>query len=216
MSKILNKYTGDVICESDDLPIKELAQNNKANLRNANLEEANFSNANLEEANFYKANLRNANLEEANFYKANLRNANLRNANLEEANFSNANLEEANLRNANLEEANFSNANLRNANFYNANLEEANLRNANLSIYCKWVVSYKIISNSEKVTINELDINLIQIEIGCKSKTIKEWDLWFASQDEYSTNRDTFEFRQIQGMYNAYKSYLTTVYGEVA
>jgi len=175
MSEILNKYTNEVICESDNLSIKELAQNNNANLINANLINANFINANLEDANFI-----NANLEDANFI------------------------------NANLEDANFINANLRNANFINANL-----RNANLPIYCKWLVSYKVNSNDKKVTINDIDINLIKIEIGCKSKTIKEWDLWFKSQEEYSTKRDTFEFKQIHGMYNAYRAYLTTVCGEI-
>ncbi len=150
MNQILNKYTNKVICESDNLSIKELAQNNNANLRNANL--------------------RNANLEDAN---------------------------------------------LVNANLVNANLVNANLRNANLPIFCKWLVSYKVVSNDEKITIDDIDINSIEIAIGCKSKTIKNWDLWFKSQEEYSTKRDTFEFKQIHGMYKAYRAYLTTVYGEI-
>lgn len=152
MNQILNIYTNKVICESDNLSIKELAQNNSSNLRDANLY--------------------NANLEDVNLIDANLRNANLGNA---------------------------------------------DLRNANLPIYCKWRVSYNVVSNSEKVTINDIDINLIKIEIGykCKSKTIKEWDSWFKSQEEYSTKRDTFEFKQIYGMYKAYRAYLTTVYGEI-
>lgn len=177
MNQILNIYTNKVICESDNLSIKELAQNNSSNLRDANL-----YNANLEDVNLIDANLRNANLG----------NADLRNANLEDAD-----LEDADLR--------------------NANLRDANLKNANLPIYCKWRVSYNVVSNSEKVTINDIDINLIKIEIGykCKSKTIKEWDSWFKSQEEYSTKRDTFEFKQIYGMYKAYRAYLTTVYGEI-
>ena len=125
MNQILNKYTDEVICESDNLSIKELAQNNNANLYNANL------------------------------------------------------------------------------------------INANLPIFCKWLVNYKVVSNDEKITIDDIDINSIEIAIGCKSKTIKEWDLWFKSQEEYSTKRDTFEFKQIHGMYKAYRTYLTTVYGEI-
>ncbi len=97
----------------------------------------------------------------------------------------------------------------------NANLEDANLEDANLPIFCKWAISYKVYSNDEKVTIENIDINSIIIEIGCKSKTIKEWDTWFNSQDEYSTKRDTLQFKQIHGMYKAYRSYLTTVYGEI-
>ena len=46
-------------------------------------------------------------------------------------------------------------------------------------------------------------------------KPIKEWDSWFKSQEEYSTKRDTFQFKQIHGMYKAYRAYLTTVYGEI-
>ena len=49
------------------------------------------------------------------------------------------------------------------------------------------------------------------IVIGCKEKTIEQWDLWFDSEDEYSTSRDTEDFKQIQAIYNALKSYYLTL-----
>ena len=150
------------------------------------LEQAVRNNANLEYANLEYANLRNANLEYANLEYANLRNANLNNANL-----NNANLEYANLRNANL-----NNANLRNANLNNANLEYAkNKENAILPIFCKW--SYGIKGDL--------------IMIGCKQKTIEEWDIWFNSNEEYSTRRNTDDFKQIEAVYNSLKSYYLTL-----
>ena len=68
----------------------------RADLRGANLCEANLCGANLREANLRGANLCEANLRGANLCEANLRGANLRGANLREAD-----LREANLRGAN-------------------------------------------------------------------------------------------------------------------
>ena len=118
-------------------------------------------------------------------------NANLYDANLEYANLNNANLNNANLRNANLRNANLEYANLRNANLYNAKNKE----NAILPIFCKW--SYGIKGDL--------------IIIGCKQKTIEEWDIWFNSNDEHSTSRGTEEFKQIEAIYNALKYYYLTL-----
>ena len=145
----------------------------------------------LEEAVRNNVNLENANLEYADLINANLRNANLENANLEYADLINANLRNANLRNANLENANLENANLRNANLRNAKNKET----AILPIFCKW--SYGIKGDL--------------IIIGCKQKTIEEWDIWFNSNEEYSTSRGTNEFKQIEAIYNALKSYYLTL-----
>jgi hypothetical protein len=140
----------------------------------------------------------NANLENANLYNAYLENANLRNANLENANLYNANLYNANLENANIENANIENANLYNANLENANLENANLENAKnketatIPMFCKWSHGIK----GDKII------------IGCKEKTIIEWEKFFSSEEEYSTKRGTEEFKQIQAIFEAYKSYL--------
>ena len=135
-------------------------------------------------------------LEQAIKENANLIGANLYNANLECANLEDANLEDANLYNANLEGANLECANLRGANLRSANLEGAkNKETAILPIFCKW--SYGIKGDL--------------IIIGCKQKTIEEWDIWFNSNEEYSTSRGTDEFKQIEAIYNALKSYYLTL-----
>jgi len=132
----------------------------------------------------------NANLEYANLEYADLRNANLRNANLRNANLWNADLENANLENANLENANLEDANLRNANLWNANNLDKTIR---VPMHCKW---------SHGITNGNL------IHIGCEKRTIEEWDLFFNSKEELTTERNTPEFKQIQAVYEAYKAYI--------
>ena len=104
----------------------------RANLRGADLCDADLCNANLRDADLSGADLRNADLSGAN-----LRNADLRGADLCDANLRNADLCDADLCNANLRDADLSGANLRNADLSGANLRDAdlsgaNLRNANL------------------------------------------------------------------------------------
>jgi Pentapeptide repeats (8 copies) len=90
-------------------------------------------------------------------------------------------------------------ADLRSANLSSANLDSADLRSvknketAYLPIFCKWSHSIK----GDK------------IQIGCKEKTIEEWDLFFASTKIYSTKRNTDDFKQIEATFLAYKAYLT-------
>ena len=104
----------------------------RADLRDANLRGANLHNANLRDANLRGANLHNANLHNANLRGANLRNANLCDADLHNANLRNANLCDADLHNANLYGADLYGADLHNANLYGADLYGADLHNANL------------------------------------------------------------------------------------
>ena len=106
----------------------------------------------------------------------------------------------ANLRYVNLRYANLIGANLEGTNLEGANLEGANLEGANLEgtikvpIYCNW---------SHGITNGNL------IHIGCKKRTIEEWDKFFESNETLSTERNTPEFKQIQAVYLAYKAYLT-------
>ena len=103
-----------------------------------------------------------------------------------------ADLTWADLRGADLRGADLKWSALRGADLRGANLRGAeNKKLAKLPIYCKWQVSIK----GEK------------INIGCKSKTIEDWDKWFDSNKEYDTPRDTEEFKQIEGVYLAYRSY---------
>ncbi|EAR7288923.1 pentapeptide repeat-containing protein [Salmonella enterica] len=78
-----------------------------ADLRNANLYGADLRGADLRNANLYGADLRGADLRNANLYGADLRGADLRNANLYGADLRNANLRGANLRGANLPDLTF-------------------------------------------------------------------------------------------------------------
>jgi hypothetical protein len=58
--------------------------------------------------------------------------------------------------------------------------------------FCKWTHS----------------INGNKIQLGCKEKTVEEWQLFFESNEEYSTKRGTKEFKQIQAIFESYKAYL--------
>ena len=135
MTKILNRFTNNLICEEELLNIKEIAIKNKANLHDANLsgadlDDAGLSCADLSGADLHRANLRGANLCGANLHGADLSGADLHRANLHGADLSGADLHRANLRDANLRGADLSNADLRGAKLYGAkninNLEWTN------------------------------------------------------------------------------------------
>ena len=84
----------------------------RANLRGADLREANLSGADLSMADLREANLSGADLSETNLSRANLSMANLSRANLSRANLSGAILSETNLSRANLSGAILSETNL--------------------------------------------------------------------------------------------------------
>ena len=155
--------------------------------------EAIKSGANLRGANLRGADLRGANLCDADLRDANLRGANLCDANLRGANLCDANLRGADLRGANLRDADLCDADLCDADLRGANLcDVKNKEFAKIPIFCKWV--HSIIGN--------------KIQIGCKQKTIEEWELFFNSEETFETKRDTDEFKQIQAVFESYKAYL--------
>ena len=100
----------------------------RADLRGADLREADLSGANLREADLRWADLRVANLREAD-----LRWADLRVADLSGADLRGADLREADLRRADLSGADLSGADLRRADLGGADLSGADLSRANLS-----------------------------------------------------------------------------------
>jgi uncharacterized protein YjbI with pentapeptide repeats len=107
-------------------------------LTQANLREADLTNADLSRAILRSADLRYANLANADLRGANLDSAKLRDATLEDANLDNACLDDAELLDANLEGVNLSNAqlifaDLRGARLCKANLDGADLRWADLT-----------------------------------------------------------------------------------
>ncbi len=71
-------------------------------------------------------------------------------------------------------------------------LELAIKRGAYLPIYCKW--NHSIVDG--------------KIKIGCKENTIEEWESFFNSDAIYETKRNTQDFKQIQALFESYKTYL--------
>lgn len=47
----------------------------------------------------------------------------------------------------------------------------------------------------------------IGVKIGCKEKTIKEWDDWFASNNVFETRRDSEQFKYIRACYESAKAF---------
>ena len=156
-----------------------------ANLTGANLYGADLSCANLSCANLSGADLSDANLTEANLSGADLSDANLTEANLRGANLSGADLSDAYLSCADLYGANLTGANLSCAYLYGANLTGANLTDIKLTnavggnhrIQCLQIDPYKII-----VLDNEIAWG------GCTKKTVKEW-LSYKGEDLSESDR---------------------------
>jgi hypothetical protein len=98
--KILSRWNLKVIFECEKTTIKETVED--ANLRGADLIDANLIGADLIGANLRDADLRGADLIGANLRDADLRGANLIDANLRGADLRGADLIDANLRGADL------------------------------------------------------------------------------------------------------------------
>lgn len=110
---------------------------NRASLPFADLSDANLRGAQLAEADLYKARLSNVDLRESALVGASLRRADLHNARLEgadltEARLANTNLRGAHLSNASLGSADLHGANAAHATFTDSILVEATLRKAKL------------------------------------------------------------------------------------
>ena len=95
-------------------------------------------------------------------------------------------LRDAVLRGAVLRDAVLSGAVLRGADLSDADLRGAVLSGAVLPAYHKWTVTWRTDG---------------RITVGCKSKSIAEWDEWFASDEEYETPRNTADFERIEAAY---------------
>jgi hypothetical protein len=50
-----------------------------------------------------------------------------------------------------------------------------------------------------------------KIKIGCKEKTLEDWEAWFDSDKTYSTPRGTEEFKKIRACFEAAKAYLKSI-----
>ncbi len=101
-------------------------------LRFSTMQNIKLAHANLKGANLFNANILRGNLENANLKGANLIGANLNYANLVGTNLKSANLDEIELNYANLEKAKFKGAILRKAHVESANLKGATFKGAEL------------------------------------------------------------------------------------
>ena len=131
-------------------------------------------------------------LKYVNLSGANLSSADLNGADLSSVNLSSADLNGADLSDADLRYANLSSANLFGVNLSSADLNGSDTTNAKLPIYSKW----------------DFSIENDSLNIGCKTKTFSEWKEWFEkSEEEFSTERNTEDFKRIQAMFYAYEAY---------
>ena len=151
-----------------------------ANLGNADLCGADLSGANLCGADLCNADLGNADLCGADLSGANLCDADLCNADLCRADLHGADLRYANLRSADLHGADLRGANLRRADLSSANLLGANLRNAdlcnanlNFSLIDGCIYQLSRIGSGNRMTVFWADEDVIWC--GCFTGTFEEW-----------------------------------------
>ena len=116
----------------------------------------------------------------------------LKYVNLSGVKWSNTDLNGADLNGADLSGAKLSNAKLNGAKLRYAKLIGSDTTNTRLPIYSKW----------------DFSIENDSLNIGCKTKTFSEWKEWFEkSEEEFSTERNTEDFKRIQAMFYAYEAY---------
>ena len=99
---------------------------------------------------------------------------------------------------ARLDGARLDGARLDGARLNSARLVGAILDGARLPIYCQWPVTHTVAPD-------------LLVHIGCKSKSVSDWDAWFAGSDEYDTPRDSDDFRRIRASYLAVRAYLVAM-----
>jgi hypothetical protein len=217
---IYKRFSGKVLHEGLDSEFKAFCMQNKANLTDANLTGANLRRANLTGANLRRANLTDADLTGANLTDADLTGANLTDADLTGADLTDADLTDADLTGANLTDADLTGANLTDADLTGADLTDAdltdadltgaNLTDADLPIFCYWHVSF-----IQPDTSNPVLVENILIKIGCKTKTLTEWDNWFNNSTKtFDHKRDSDTFKRIRANFKAMKAYLIDLFSE--
>ncbi len=117
---------------SEPRPLREVSPEELKNILEAHLKWKESEMKEGKRADLVRANLANANLQEAALAEANLEGADLRFANLQEADLRGVNLQKADLDEAHLQGANLIVANLQRAKLLEAKLQGADLRKAKL------------------------------------------------------------------------------------
>ena len=161
-------------------------------LKEALKEDIDLKYVNLSGVKWSNTDLNGAKLNGADLNGADLRYTDLSNADLSNADLSGAKLNGAKLSGAKLNGAKLSNADLNGAKLRYADLIVSDTTNTRLPIYSK----------------RDFSIENDSLNIGCKTKTFSEWKEWFEkSEEEFSTERNTEDFKRIQAMFYAYEAY---------
>ena len=192
--EIKNRYTGSIIFEytKENNTIKktvEKAIEEKVNLSYSDLSYSNLRGSDLSYSDLSSSNLRGSDLRGSDLSSSNLIGSDLRGSNLRGSDLSGSNLRDSDLRGSNLRGSDLRGSDLSGSDLSGSNNKEK----AYLPIFCRW--SHSIRGD--------------KIKIGCKEKTIEEWEMFFNSNEEWETKRNTEEFKQIQATYEACKAYLT-------
>ena len=116
----------------------------------------------------------------------------------------------ADLSYADLSSADLRYADLRSADLRSADLSSADLSSADLSSAKNKELSYLTMRAKWDFYFNDGKIG-----IGCKVKSIKEWDAFFKSSEKFETPRDSEDFKRIEASYKAYKAYFKHMKGNV-
>ena len=138
-------------------------------------EKANLRGAELWDADLRDADLRGADLRDANLRGADLRDADLRGADLRGAELWDANLRGADLRDADLWDANLRGANLRDADLRGADLRDANLWDADLWGAAGKILSFGPIGSRQGITYVTKTERTIHVRCGCFYGTLEEF-----------------------------------------
>ena len=88
---------------------------------------------------------------------------------------------------------NFWGGNFLGGDFLGGNFRGGNFRGGLMMPNCKWVYGQDCEG---------------RIIIGCKKKTLEEWDVWFSGTEEFDTKRGTEDFKKIQACFEATKAYI--------
>ena len=138
-------------------------------------EKANLRGAELWDADLRDADLRGADLRDAHLRGADLRDADLRGADLRGAELWDANLRGADLRDADLWDANLRGANLRDADLRGADLRDANLWDADLWGAAGKILSFGPIGSRQGITYVTKTERTIHVRCGCFYGTLEEF-----------------------------------------
>jgi len=143
--------------------------------------------------NFLGGDFLGGNFLGGNFFGGDFSGGDFRGGDFRSGNFRSGNFLGGNFLGGDFLGGNFLGGNFLGGNFFGGDFSGGDFRGGLMMPSCKWV--YGITPKGK-------------IKIGCKEKTVKEWDIWFKSSETYSTERNTVAFKKIKACYKIAKIYL--------